>query len=107
MNYQMIENEEKKDVNKNMKHLKRYIGANEYIQYIAISPDESLLACDTDGDTVNIWHITSGKQIRQLSHEASINEISISHNSKYLVSAYGRYIKIWKIINGELISKII
>jgi WD40 repeat protein len=84
--------------------------------WTAFSPDGVLLATSYRSKQITLWHIDTGKRIRQLvGHEGIVSGVSFSPDSRFLVSCAGYWgdrstselytseatIKLWDVANGR------
>jgi WD40 repeat protein len=75
-------------------------------QSIAISPDNKTLVIGFGNNTIRVWNLQTGRQVRDLqghsgSDHIGVNSVAISPDSKILVSADDNgTIKIWDLATG-------
>lgn len=71
---------------------------------LAYSPDGKFLASNVKGNKINIWEVSSGKEINTYEDNTSfINTISYSPNGKYLASGssiFDNSVKVWNLETG-------
>ena len=78
-------------------------GHSRGVHRIAITPDGELLA-STNGDTIKIWNLTTGRLEKTLEgHSDSVESIAITPDGRQLISgSYDKTIKIWNLRTGRL-----
>ena len=79
-----------------------WVGHDDFIERVAISPDgEWLASASTDG-TAKLWRLDTYELIATLlDHEAPVNGINFSHDGRYLATAGADNLaRIWE-IDGE------
>ncbi|MDZ7965263.1 MAG: trypsin-like peptidase domain-containing protein [Nostoc sp. DedSLP03] len=76
------------------------------VNSVAISPDGKTLASGSYDNTIKIWNLATGEQIRILKgHYYSVNSVAFSLDGKTLASgSEDNTIKIWNLITGQEIS---
>jgi WD40 repeat protein len=75
----------------------------------SFSPDEKIFASISSDNIVQLWDISSGKEIKTLKgHRNSVNSITFSPNGKTLASASSdNTVKLWDINSGREITSFI
>ena len=70
---------------------------------MALSPDDKLLAIDTAGNDIQIWHIETEELVAELTeHENSITSLGFSPTGKFLVSgAWADEVFVWDTVNWK------
>ncbi|MEH1919359.1 trypsin-like peptidase domain-containing protein [Nostoc sp.] len=77
-------------------------GHSESVYSVAISPDGRTLASGSYDDTIKIWNISTGQEIRTLNgHSGSVNSVAFSPDGRTLASGSDETIKIWNIATGQ------
>jgi WD40 repeat protein len=71
-----------------------------WIESIAFSPDGSLFAATGGGDSVRIWQVADGKEVRILSYQEHIYAVLFSPDGSKLVAAGKAGIKVWEARTG-------
>ena len=70
---------------------------------VAISPDGQTHVSGSTDDTIKIWNLNTGKEIRTLlAHSSDVNAIAISPNGHLMVSASDdKTVKLWNLNTGK------
>ncbi|QLE56224.1 trypsin-like peptidase domain-containing protein [Nostoc sp. TCL26-01] len=78
-------------------------GHSNWVKSVAISPDGRTLASGSYDNTIKIWNIATGEEIRTLNgHSYDVWSVAISPDGRTLASGSNdRTIKIWNIATGE------
>lgn len=83
-------------------------GHSDDVRSIAFSPDGNLLASGGNDQTIKIWKIDSGRQLRTLNTDSSIDTVIFSPDGKFLASSGDNDgIRIWDAASGKLIKKLV
>ncbi|AKG23018.1 serine/threonine-protein kinase [Calothrix sp. 336/3] len=82
---------------------KTLTGHSGYVVSVAISPDTKTLVSGSGDNTIKLWDLKTGKEIRTVpGHSDSINSVAISPDGKTLVSGSGyKDIKLWDLKTGK------
>lgn len=88
--------------------IRRFEQGNNWIQTIALSPDETILASryhpDSGDNTIYLWDVESGQVIRKLEgHAAGGFDIVFTPDGKLLSSAEDGSIILWDVETGNVI----
>ncbi len=80
-------------------------GYSGWISSVAISPDGKTLASGSTDNTIKLWNLATGKQIRTLTeHSGWVYSFAISPDGKNLASGSdNNTIKLWNLATGEQI----
>ena len=75
------------------------LGHQDYLIYVAFSPDGKFLATACQDRTVKIWDIEAGREIRTLvGHTGPVTCVAFSPDGKRLVSgSYDKTIRVWNL----------
>ncbi|MEN8041579.1 MAG: BTAD domain-containing putative transcriptional regulator [Actinomycetota bacterium] len=77
-------------------------------QFVAVSPDGSLMATAHDGNNVAVWNLESGSVVQVLEREGAIAKgVSFSPAGEHLGVVYGGVqspVRIWNYRNGEYVD---
>jgi WD40 repeat protein len=87
---------------------KTLTGHSYSVNSLAISPDNNILASGSVDNTIKLWNLVTGEQIRTLKeHSNSVRAIAISPDGKTLASGSNdETIKLWNLATGELIRNL-
>ncbi|MHC5729339.1 MAG: WD40 repeat domain-containing protein, partial [Nostoc sp.] len=73
-------------------------GHSGSVNSVAISPDGKTLASGSDDETIKLWNLATGEQIRTLTGHSEVLNVAISPDGKTLVSGGSdNTIKIWRL----------
>jgi len=78
-------------------------GHSNSVNSVAISPDGQTFVSCSDDNTIKIWQLSTGKEIRTLKgHSDSVNSVAISPDGQTVVSGSDdKTIKIWQLSTGQ------
>ncbi|ACK68582.1 WD-40 repeat protein [Gloeothece citriformis PCC 7424] len=81
----------------------RLEGHDSYVNSVSISPDGKTLASGSGDNTIKLWNLETGEQIRTLKgHEETVTSVSFSPDGKTLASwSYDKTIKLWNLETGQ------
>jgi len=79
-----------------------------WIYSVAYSPDGKLLASGSSDQTVKLWDVATGTELRSFrGHTYNVESIAFSRDGKFLVSlGGGNDIKVWNVLAGTLTQSI-
>ncbi|BAY65252.1 protein kinase [Calothrix brevissima NIES-22] len=80
-------------------------GHSNPVDSVAISPDGNTLASGSWDNTIKLWNLATGEQIRTFSgHSDTVNSVAFSPNGNTLASgSWDKTIKLWNLATGEQI----
>ncbi len=83
-------------------------GHVSFVNSVAFSPDGKTLASGSEDNTIKLWNVESGKQIKSLEgHASAVNSVVFSPDGKTLASGSGdTTIKLWNAETGQQIKSI-
>jgi WD40 repeat protein len=78
-------------------------GHSNSVNSVAISPDGQILVSGSDDNTIKIWQLSTGQELRTLTgHSDSVNSVVISPDGQTVVSGSSdKTIKIWQLSTGQ------
>jgi WD40 repeat protein/serine/threonine protein kinase len=72
----------------------------QQVEWVAFSPDGSLIAATGGGATVRVWQVADGKEIRTLSYPRELLWVNFSPDGSRLYASGTRGIKVWATQTG-------
>ncbi len=74
-------------------------GHSDWVLSVAYSPDGRYLASGSYDNTIKIWEVATGKELRNLTgYYLPVNSVVYSPDGRYLASGSGdKTIKIWRV----------
>jgi len=67
---------------------------------IRFSPDNATIAAGPYGSAAKIWHIKSGRELSQFTHDKSVNVLTFNPDGKFLLAGNGSELTLWDIEKG-------
>lgn len=84
------------------KEIRSFMGEAARVSSIAISPDNKHLITNTSDNTLTIWDFATGKKLNSFKTEATVRELAVTLDSKYLaVAAFNDSVELRNILSGE------
>ncbi len=79
------------------------LGHSGSVNSVAISPDGQTVVSVSDDETIKIWQLSTGEELRTLTgHSKSVNSVAISPDGQTVVSGSSdKTIKIWQLSTGQ------
>jgi len=87
-----------------LKH--NFIGHNQYVNNVTMSPDGSLCASGGRDCKALLWDLNEGKHLYTLDHTDTINSLCFSPNRYWLCAATGPTIKIWDLESKNMVEEL-
>jgi WD40 repeat protein len=83
----------------------RLIGHTNYLEGIAFSPDSKTLISSSDDNTLKLWDVTTGQELRTFSgHTKWGHDVAFSPDGKTVVSANSDgTVKLWDVTTGQVL----
>jgi hypothetical protein len=88
-------------------------GHNRAVTAVAFSPDDALLATASADESIKLWNVSSGKEIRELEgHSRPVNSLAFVEDGKWLVSVCGgravggNELKLWDLSSGKDVATV-
>ena len=82
---------------------KTLTGHSNWVLSVVYSPDSRYLASGGSDNTIKIWEVATGKQLRTLTgHSSGVRSVVYSPDGRYLASgSWDKTIKIWEVATGK------
>ncbi|MBA3017350.1 MAG: caspase family protein [Proteobacteria bacterium] len=80
------------------------LGHSNIILSIAFSPDGKYLLSGSADNTIKLWDVATGREIRTFTgHTAAVESIAFSPDGKHIISAgcYDKSLKLWEVATGK------
>ncbi len=93
----------------NWQLVKTIKGHRDGINCVAISLDGAMVASGDRDNTIKLWQLPTGAEIRTINGPewfATVNSLAFSHNGKYLAAALADSIAIWQPNTGTAIRQL-
>ena len=80
----------------------RLEGHTSYVYSVNFSADGKTLASGSSDNTIKLWNVETGEEIRTLSHTSYVYSVSFSADGKTLASgSHDKTIKLWNLETGD------
>ncbi len=77
-------------------------GHSSEVHSVAFSPDGKTLASGSGDNTIKLWDVTSGTELRTLKHSDQITSVAFSPDGRTLASgSWDKTIKLWDVTSGR------
>src|SRR3990167_5644798 len=78
-------------------------GHTSYVSGVAFSPDGRWLASGSDDNTIKLWEVATGREVRTLAgHTAGVSGVAFSPDGRWLASgSFDLTIKLWEVATGR------
>jgi WD40 repeat protein/serine/threonine protein kinase len=84
-----------------VREAKRFEGHTKEITTIAISRDGRRVLSGSNDETVRLWEVATGKELRRIPHVAPVYRVAFTPNGRFvIVVSTDRKIHLWDLING-------
>jgi WD40 repeat protein len=79
-------------------------GHEELVSSVSFSPDGTQIVSASDDNTVRIWDVATGTQLRVLEgHKSRVDSVSFSPDGTQIVSgSWDNTVRVWDVGTGEL-----
>ena len=83
-------------------------GHTDNVLSVAFSPDGKYLASGSSDNTVRLWDVTTGEEVRRFDgHTNSVKSVAFSPDGKYLASgSRDNTVRLWDVTSGEEVHRI-
>src|SRR5262249_32741374 len=86
------------------RNVQKFVGHKDTVWSVAISPDVKYLLSGSEDNTVRLWDITTGQEIRRYPGERLGRDVVFSPNGTMVASTGFREIYVWQ-TNGKVVRK--
>jgi WD40 repeat protein len=85
------------------------LGHTDAVNSVAFSPDGQLLFSGSTDNTIKVWDVASGRELRSLSSSAGqVNAIAVSYDGNLLASGGDdAIVKLWDVATGRLVQRFV
>jgi len=73
------------------------------VNSVSFSPDGKMIASGSDDNTVKLWDVVTGRELRTFSrHQSGVNSVSFSPDGKMIASGSNdNTVKLWDVVTGR------
>jgi WD40 repeat protein len=76
-------------------------GHEDVVSGAVFSPDRSTVLSFSADETVRLWQVATGRELRSFRHDGRVLDAAFSHDGKWIVSAGDDYeVRVWDVDSG-------
>lgn len=88
------------------KLLRTLKGHHNTVWRVVFSPDGRTVATASDDKTVRLWDVATGGTRRILRHQAQVQSVAFSQDSRLVASGDGNVVKLWDAASGHVLCSL-